>query len=1330
MANLKDFIRQKNVGADLAEKFGVSPIRTFTLPEHLGGGQFKTAGPGTLIETKRGSNEAFRTKPPGESEIDHIIPVALGGTSADPNLQELENNTSFINQLFRKSTSLKNRQEGKVVIELEAIRDYQDGKISLPEARLRVLRWRDESPSKFDSSVQKLKQTFSDLGETEEETFVEKARKITRFAEAPSIFKPQDVVKKFLPAVKLGGEIIQSVMRNIASVGATIGETIAPEEQKRFIDPLTSESFKTKTGQEVAKVLLGSDPTESVLDSTAPLGERILKAESILKEWIKKEEEKPESEKVVTIGGKEFETPVSSISRLVKKNPLAFAFAGIVSSAGLDLTGYGGSDDILKASIKKWKNFDEAFRGLKKLGIADDIAKKFAPEAIKATTDAQALKIVDNVMKEVSDVAPKGKVLTKEEFKVGDILDPQGKTNMVGQVKIKEIKGNTLKFVDSEGTEFAGMQRSLVRNLIKGNSWKKVEGVAPKLERLNLSKTLPKEVDQTKTFIIFKDDKWFGAHIGTKETAKELTQKLHNTQKGIFQFDRMAKGVVEEITPVVKGVKEAIPEVAPKIAKGAKERKFVTSIKEKLPDLPKVAGQYVPRSTDDLSIKAKNQIKDDINIAEKLVAEGTDERAVATASELLKHYSQEAEKATSPAIQDAIYDKAAEVANSMARKLTEQGRSVQAASILGRLTPEGQVRFAAREIQKYNEGAKLKNKIPEITKDQTKHIVDEMKRINAMPDGIEKAMKFQELQNYITDITPSSLIDKLSTIWKAGLLTGIKTTGLNIFSNISHFGTEIVKDIPATAVDSVAALFTGQRTKTFRIKGKDGLKEGFGKGLRYLKTGFDERNIAQKLDWKRVNFGKSKVGRVLQKYEESVFRSLGAQDQPFYYGAKARSIADQAGAQAINKGVKGAEKTEFIDNLIKNPTDDMLTNSVREAETAVFQNQTQLGKAAKGLQNLFNGAGNFIVPFGRTPSAVAMQIINYSPTKSLAEIIKLVYNRGKGFDQRAFSQAMGRGLTGTGVLAIGAELFRKGLMTLDYPTGERERELWRIEGKKPNAIKIGNKWRSAYIIGPVGNVLLVGGHFKEKFAESGSPTEAFSKAVAGSAKSFTEQTFLTGLNRFTAALNNPDRSAASFLGGFVGSTVPTIVSDVSRATDTKERRSESILDRIKMRIPGLRETLEPRVTALGEELPRIGNPLEVMFDPTRPTKDTVTPVIAEIRRLTDEGYKVSPTLLGDKKGYEGLTSEQNTDLWKRAGQIINSKLGNLFADDRYMNLDDEAKEKKVNDFVQKSKTVARAEKVLELTEGLQGEELKAKLSELKASKLMTRDVYNKYLEIR
>jgi hypothetical protein len=105
-----------------------------------------------------------------------------------------------------------------------------------------------------------------------------------------------------------------------------------------------------------------------------------------------------------------------------------------------------------------------------------ELANKLAEELPAKPKAEPMLKIEEavGVKPTIPTQATKG-VGVKEEFKVGDILDPQGNTNMVGKVKIREIKGNTLKFIDSEGTEFAGMQRSLVRDLIKGGSWKKVE---------------------------------------------------------------------------------------------------------------------------------------------------------------------------------------------------------------------------------------------------------------------------------------------------------------------------------------------------------------------------------------------------------------------------------------------------------------------------------------------------------------------------------------------------------------------------------------------------------------------------------------------------------------------------------------------------------------------------------------------------------------------------------------------------------------------------------------------------------------------------------------
>ena len=817
------------------------------------------------------------------------------------------------------------------------------------------------------------------------------------------------------------------------------------------------------------------------------------------------------------------------------------------------------------------------------------------------------------------------------------------------------------------------------------------------------------------------------------ETAGKAKQATPIAQKATKLGVSAEKGIIP-----TKGIAEVTR--ATKVASLSRERGFISSVKETAPI--KISGQYIPRDTDSLAIRAKNLIKTDIATAEKMALTGTDDNAVATAAELIKHYEELAVKTTDKAAKSAYYDKVAEIAVEIAPKLTEQGKAIQAASILGRQTPEGQLRFAARTIQKYNETVEatkrgilgLKKKVPELTGKQAESILSQMKKVKEMPDGVDKAMAFKKLQDEIADLVPSPWYKKLINLWKAGLLTGLKTSGLNDFSNLFHGISEVIKDIPATGVDSVASLFTGERTTVFTLRGiKDGGKEGFWKGVRYMKTGFDERNVAIKLDWRRISFGKSKFAKALQTYEETVFHLMGAQDQPFYYGAKARSLSSQAIAQGKNSKLKGNELQKFVQNLIENPTDEMLKYAVNDAEISVFQNKTALGTLARGIQKIGGGVGEIVVPFGRTPSAVAMQIVNYSP----AGIVKtIVENIGKGrFDQRLFSQGIGRGIVGTGAMFIGMKMFKNDLISLDYPTSERKKNQWELEGRKPNSFKTPDgKWRSVLPLGPAGMLLILGGQLQKSLDDTGSLASSLLEAAPSTLKSFSEQTFLVGVNNFAKALNDPGRYAENVAARTFGSTIPTIVSDVAMSTDPLQRRTysktEGFTAPLKGRTPGLRQTLEPSIDVFGSPLARTGNVLEIMLDPTRPTRIKSSKLIDELRRLFDAGYPATPTRFADEKTYtDVLTPEQITYLQERAGLILEGKLTNLIEAEEYKKLDDDAKARKIQNFTEKARVVARAETIEELTQGLEGTDFNAKMSELKASGFMTKQVFDEWKKL-
>lgn len=790
-----------------------------------------------------------------------------------------------------------------------------------------------------------------------------------------------------------------------------------------------------------------------------------------------------------------------------------------------------------------------------------------------------------------------------------------------------------------------------------------------------------------------------------------------------------------------KGGDVVPPVETPKTAKAPKpagpERQFVSRARELDPNMSQyLEGKYAPKSNKELTANAEKLISENFAAAEDMARNGTDDQAVAVASRMIDDLVNQARKAEGTAA-DALYEKAATIANDAAKNLTEAGRTVQAASLLGRMTPEGMVRYAARQIQRYNEQAgsrTLRNflgsakKIPNLSGEDAKMITDRMTEISKMADGTDKARAIQKLQDDVSSMIPSSLYNKIITLWKAGLLTGLKTSGLNELANASHTVSETIKDVPAAAVDRIVSLFTGKRTLAMTGKGEaSGLREGVAKGWDYLKTGFDERDVGSKLEHTKVNFGNSPLAKALQKYEETVFRTLGAEDQPFYYGAKARSLYSQAIAAAKNEGLKGKAAKDFIEKLVANPTDDMLKYAVLDAETAVFQNKTALGGAARAIQKL--PGGQILLPFGKTPAAVATQMINYTPVGIAKTIIE---NIGKGrFDQRLFAQGLGRGLTGTAALAIGMALYGKDMISLSYPTSEKERQQWALEGRQPNSILINGKWRNIGILGPIGMVLVIGGHLRQGIDDTGSWAGGLAQAAGGAGSALTEQSFLKGINQAIDAINDPQRSFNGFASSLAGSIVPTLVSDIARATDSVERRTASPIQRTISRIPGLRENLQPKVDTLGNVV-KTPNLFEVLADPTRPgnaSTDANDPVVKELRRLMDAGHPATPTQLGNTNGYKSLTGDQNTKLWELGGQYVRQKIDDTMSRSAYQRYDDEQKAKAINSAVDDAKVEARAYTVLDAVKGLSPEEKKKKLGEMKDEGLLTKQVYSYYLSL-
>jgi len=393
-----------------------------------------------------------------------------------------------------------------------------------------------------------------------------------------------------------------------------------------------------------------------------------------------------------------------------------------------------------------------------------------------------------------------------------------------------------------------------------------------------------------------------------------------------------------------------------------------------------------------------------------------------------------------------------------------------------------------------------------------------------------------------------------------------------------------------------------------------------------------------------------------------------------------------------------------------------------------------LGQAGRDFQKIGDGAGQFVVPFSTTPSSVASQIVNYSPVGAFTEILKQA-NNGK-FNQREFVEAVGRSLTGTGTMVLGAKLYDNDNLSLGFPASDqRKQELDRAENKKYNAIRLGDTWHDSVTFGPLGSLLTVGGYFQQELDNTGSISSAMTNALAGGYQSLLQHSFLEGLSSAVDAIKNPERNAKDYIARTVSSFVPSIFSDIAATTDDVQRdvRAQDIYGKMYentiKRIPEARENLEPTVDTLGGKTEE-GGVLGEMIAPTRPQESDATMVTKELRRLMEKDINVSPTKLGPSDGYKSLTDEQNTRLWKETGRIIRGKLSNLMQTPEYQQLSDEKKGEVIDDFVRKSKTIGRASIAVDATQDLQGQKLMKKLSELKKDNVLTGSVFEVYKRIR
>ena len=608
------------------------------------------------------------------------------------------------------------------------------------------------------------------------------------------------------------------------------------------------------------------------------------------------------------------------------------------------------------------------------------------------------------------------------------------------------------------------------------------------------------------------------------------------------------------------------------------------------------------------------------------------------------------------------------------------------------------------------------------------------KRAKAEKDLVDAKKEVAALAQKFERTKP---LEAALSMWKAGLLTGVPTQVANFVSNASFAALEKVSSMPAAWIDtalSYTKLGDGRRTVLNQLGSAAawdrtwagtmaGLRES-GAILKAAAKGAPVEGSQQALG--RIDVPRSfNLGggnafvRGVENTVNGVFDVQMAADRPFFRAAEAAGAREVAQLAAMNEakagklppGVTAEARAADLEQRMarqrelgnKDPELETLNNEVKAiAEFVTFANEnfgSQMFQAAKRRGQQWGAAGKAasflaegVVPFVKVPTNVFQAIIEYSPAGVAIGSARIAADAifKKSMDakaQRMYSQLIGRGLVGSGLMYLGYKAAEAGLMTGfrdEQDTGGRTADA--AAGHPQGALYIGNnKWAQVGRISPGGNLLVIGASL---YREGNRPLKDISKQTgnlyAAATQSVMEMPFMMGAENLLAAVKNPSQ-AEQHLKRQLGTVVPAIVARGAAAMDPyqRETKGQGPLAGVKARFPGWRQTLPPRADVLGRPLPEAGiGPLGRFADPFRTVEERQDPVSREIVR-TQFSIGVPQIKTGEERPTYLLRSQL-------AGELYRQKLADVIATPDYQEATDEVKREMLKDAKEAGGAISRA----------------------------------------
>lgn len=510
----------------------------------------------------------------------------------------------------------------------------------------------------------------------------------------------------------------------------------------------------------------------------------------------------------------------------------------------------------------------------------------------------------------------------------------------------------------------------------------------------------------------------------------------------------------------------------------------------------------------------------------------------------------------------------------------------------------------------------------------------------------------------VREVTEVKRWDQFMEWYINSLVSGIPTHVVNMTSNAMVSFLEDINRFVAAGI----GLFHGGEKVTFdeaiaqMAATPAGAMAGFKAFSEAIKDETSPLQFRSKMDLPFRQAIPGKLGKVVR----IPTRFLGAEDALFKTMAMTKELYALAARET------GGDKAA-MQRLIDNPPKEMLEKAWEVGQERTFTNRPgPIAAAITQLRNKHPAIG-IILPFVRTPANIIGYALRHTPMAFAYKNVRDAMTAGGA----KRDQALARVATGSSIGAAVIGLTAAGLITGTPPEDPNERRLWYAQGYQPNSLRIGDTWVSYSRLEPVGMLFGIAADMY-KFADRVGVDEADKLAtmlIGSISDNLMSKTYLRGLSDVMNAITDPERYGESWVSRLVtGVTTPVMLSYTAKATDEKLRRAENIMDSIKARLPGARETLEPKLDVFGEERKQEGSGLYRFFSPAYLKTHTGDPVARELSRLD-----VSMGMPTKKfRGVE-LSAKDHNDLIRTIGKPVYQVVRRIIDSPNYQRLPDPIK---------------------------------------------------------